>query len=120
MFKNLPCRFVLGSTSPRRRDILKMVELDFVQKSPQFDESELMKRDDLSSEKLVQMIAEKKVKSKFIRRKNRFALGRKRGGSSADRLFNLLRYSNRFWEQNLRQAGGQSAAAWKAEIAEQK
>ena len=65
MFKNLPCRFVLGSTSPRRRDILKMVELEFVQKSPQFDESELMKRDDLSPDKLVQMIAEKKVKKKL-------------------------------------------------------
>lgn len=70
MFKNLPCRFVLGSTSPRRRDILKMVELEFVQKSPQFDESELMKRDDLSPDKLVQMIAEKKVKRELKLIKN--------------------------------------------------
>ena len=61
MFKNFTGRFVLGSTSPRRRDILKMVDLEFVQKSPQFDETELMKRTDLSPENLVKLIAENKV-----------------------------------------------------------
>ena len=38
-----------------------MVDLDFVQKSPQFDETELMKRTDLSPENLVKLIAENKA-----------------------------------------------------------
>ncbi|CAG5076666.1 Oidioi.mRNA.OKI2018_I69.PAR.g8516.t1.cds [Oikopleura dioica] len=63
MFKNFNGRFVLGSTSPRRRDILKMVDLEFVQKSPQFDETELMKRTDLSPENLVKLIAENKAEN---------------------------------------------------------
>jgi predicted house-cleaning NTP pyrophosphatase (Maf/HAM1 superfamily) len=89
-----------------------MVELEFVQKSPQFDESELMKRDDLSPDKLVQMIAEKKVKKKLkLIKKLKFIFGRKRVGSSSNRLFNLLRHSNRLWKQNLRQAGGQNSTA---------